>query len=50
VRDDLAFEVRRARQLPYPPAYATLAAYLRSLGFNVNDYQLRDHFLRHETR
>lgn len=46
--EDLAATVRGGRARPIPVPFKSIAAFLQSRGHRVSDYQLRDHFLRHE--
>ena len=47
---DLAAALREARSRAAPVPYGRLAAFLRSKGHRLLDYQLRDHFSRHEVK
>ena len=46
--EEIAQTVRGGRTRPVPVPYKSIAAFLQSRGHRVSDYQLRDHFLRHE--
>lgn len=47
---DVADAVRDARSRAMPVSYMQLSGFLWSQGHRIRDYQLRDHFLRHEVK